>query len=187
MLTVKQERFTLNLFRGMTQDEAYIAAGYAPNKPSIIEPNACKLAGNSKIVARLDQLRAEAKTAAIMDVQERQERLSEIARARLTDFVEAGPDGARVNIGIGGCQSAALEEVTSHTEYDDNGDKPTVITKIKLHDPIRAIAELNKMGGDYAPEKKQIDLNVDVRFVIGKGYQVIDSTARELTDGNSHP
>ncbi len=48
---------------------------------------------------------------------------------------------------------------------------------------LAAIAELNKMGGDYAPERKQVDLNVDVHFVIGKGYgQVVDSTAKELTD-----
>ena len=36
---------------------------------------------------------------------------------------------------------------------------------------IQAIAELNKMGGDYAPEK-HINLNVDVKFVIGRGYVI---------------
>ena len=41
------------------------------------------------------------------------------------------------------------------------------VTDIKLHDPIRAIAELNKMEGAYAPEKHQIaDVNGPVEIVV---------------------
>ncbi len=41
---------------------------------------------------------------------------------------------------------------------------------ITAQDKVRAISELNKMEGDYAPEKHSIE-RVDVIFVIGKGYQ----------------
>lgn len=46
---------------------------------------------------------------------------------------------------------------------------------------ITAIAELNKMGGDYAPEK-HLNLNVDVKFVIGRGYVITKGGENALQD-----
>ena len=54
---------------------------------------------------------------------------------------------------------------------------------ISARDRVLAIAEHNKMIGDYAPEK-HLNLNVDVRFVIGRGYVTERSDdERSVTEG----
>jgi len=82
-LTVKQEKFTLNLFSGMNESKAYAGAGYAQNSPATISANACRLAKNVNVLARLEELREKAASAKIMNVIERREKLSEIAREKL--------------------------------------------------------------------------------------------------------
>lgn len=145
-LTQKQETFTQNLFKGMTQHGAWINAGYSSNySGSIIDQNACNLAKQSKIQVRLSELRALVSKSNIMTVKERQERLSEISRANLTEFIDK--DG---NITLETDNPGALQEVTV-TELRSGQKKPisTTNTKVKLHNPISAIAELNKMDGIY--------------------------------------
>jgi len=149
-LTVKQEKFTLNLFAGMSQREAYIQAGYSSNMlPGVIDNHASLLAKKGEVKVRLQELQEQAESDKIMSVKERKERLSEISRARLTDYQESGMDGGWINIGKESPNTAALSEITSTTKYDDNGASPTLITKVKLHSPITAIAELNKMERIY--------------------------------------
>ena len=149
-LTVKQEKFTLNLFVGMSQREAYIQAGYSSNMlPGVIDNHASLLAKKGEVKVRLQELQEQAESDKIMSVKERKERLSEISRARLTDYQESGMDGGWINIGKESPNTAALSEITSTTKYDDNGASPTLITKVKLHSPITAIAELNKMERIY--------------------------------------
>ena len=59
MLTNKQEAFVLNLFKGLTQRESWIQAGYSSNYPLVnIDSNACQLASKTKIKQRLDELKA---------------------------------------------------------------------------------------------------------------------------------
>jgi hypothetical protein len=84
---------------------------------------------------------------------EKLERLSEIARARMTDYMTMGADGSWCNVGPESPFPAAVCELKSRTEYDDKTSQSTVHTSVKLHDPVRAIAEMNKMVGDYEPEK----------------------------------
>ena len=80
-LTAKQEQFALNLFKGLSQRDAYIAAGYSSNqKSSTIDEDASRLAKDSKILARLAELRAEAAGDDIADVTERKRKLTEILR-----------------------------------------------------------------------------------------------------------
>jgi phage terminase small subunit len=89
-LTDRQIKFTQNIFSGMTQSEAYIKAGYAKSTAVTTSNNASRLAKKDIIVQYLIELRAKVETKKIMSVQERKERLSEIAGARLTDFQELG-------------------------------------------------------------------------------------------------
>jgi phage terminase small subunit len=153
----KQEKFALNLFSGMSQREAYKKAGYSTNfAVAIVDSNACRLAKSNKVLARLKELNAKAENGRIMSVLERKERLSEIARTNLTQFMELGQDGSWVNLGAETPNTAAIQEIHSRTEYDDNGSKPTVYTSIKLHDPLKAIDLLNKMDGAYAPIKTDV-------------------------------
>ena len=55
--------------------------------------------------------------------------------------------------------------------------QPVVITKIQLRNPIPAIAELNKMDGDYAPERHQVLADILI--------EVTHRDKRQLTDGDS--
>ncbi len=150
-LTVKQERFAQLVFEGYSQHEAYIKAGYsAKSPPAVIDVRASELASNSKVAVRIAALRKRAEDASVMSVLERKQRLSEIARAKLTDFMMLGEDGSWVNLGPETPNGGAIQEIASRTEYDAEGNHPTIHTKVKLHDPVKAIQELNKMEGVYS-------------------------------------
>ena len=79
-LTQKQERFAVNLFSGMSQNAAYIFAGYANNTKAIIAVNASRLADNTKILLKIQELRDKAESKKVMSVRERMERLTQFAR-----------------------------------------------------------------------------------------------------------
>lgn len=80
-LTQKQENFTLNILKGMTQREAWIQAGYSSNYAlPLVDIHACALARKDKIKIRLSELRESAASPAKMQIAEREERLSFIAR-----------------------------------------------------------------------------------------------------------
>ncbi|GAG08479.1 unnamed protein product, partial [marine sediment metagenome] len=110
------------------------------------------------------------------DVTERKERLSEIARARLTDYVTCGPDRDLVNVGPDSPNTAALQEITSRTEIDKDGAGAAVVTKVKLHNPMTAISELNKMERIY---DEGMTVNIDNRKI---EVIVTSDNARQLTE-----
>lgn len=59
-LTHKQERFAQAVADGMTQADAYRTAYSAVNmKPSTVQENACRLMADSKIAARVAELRSK--------------------------------------------------------------------------------------------------------------------------------
>jgi len=163
-LTERQESFCIKYFELNNATEAAKQAGYAPNSAGA---NAGVLLKKPHIQARLQELRKQLDgankllvDATIMSVQERQQRLSEIARARLTDFMELGQDGSWVNIGPETGQTAAIQEIHSRTEYDKDGSKPTVHTSVKLHDPMKAIDLLNKMDKIYSEQSPGNTYNI---------------------------
>lgn len=81
MLTQKQENFALNLFSGMKQRDAYLKAGYSKKQLSAtLDENASRMASDSKVVARLRELRAPTANSTKMLVAEREDRLSEFGR-----------------------------------------------------------------------------------------------------------
>ncbi len=165
----RRELFCQSLITGMTQSAAAIAAGY---KPSRSEVTGAFLVRESKVSARMNYLKrvAEAKATQVLadDVLSRREReiiLSEIARGRLVDYIDANGEPV---INKDAPNARALTDYARRRSYNKDGAE--VISKIiKLNDPIRAIAELNKMSGDYAPEKR-INVSAKVKFVIGQGY-----------------
>lgn len=172
-LTQKQEMFCVKYFELGNATEAAVQAGYSPKTAYSIGNENLK---KPEIRARIQELRKKVEDAAIMNVSERQRKLSVIARARLTDFIELGQDGSWVNIGPEVEGSGAIQEIRSRTEYDDKGAKPTVYTSVKLHDPIKAIDLLNKMDKIYS-EGPQV--NIDNRKI---EIIVVDEEAKELTE-----
>jgi len=177
----RQELFAQGVFRGLTHTQAAIEAGYSPTTARV---QASQLLTRLNILTRINELHELAATDAVMSVQERKERLSEIARARLADFVQIDGDSFTIDLKSG--ESAALQEVTV-TEWKGGKDEraESRATKVKLHDPVKSIAELNKMGGDYAPEK--VDLTEGLTELLGqlRGRVVpeIGRTGQDAGDG----
>ena len=138
----KWETFCQNWFAGKTKEEAAIIAGY---KPKWVRSIASRLSTKANILARYNELQQKAEDATIATVKERKQILTEITRGDLTDYQETGADGAWLNIGKESPHTKAISEITSRTNEDNS-----VITKVKLHSSIQAIAELNKMEKIYS-------------------------------------
>ena len=58
-LSEQQEKFCRNIVEGMSQTDAYEAAGYKGDRKSL-QDNASRLIGNDRIVARIKELRQKA-------------------------------------------------------------------------------------------------------------------------------
>lgn len=162
-LSQKQETFCLEYFRNGNATEAALVAKYSPHTAAFI---GSENLNKPLIAARLAELRKRAEDASIMSVVERKARLSEIARARVTDYQESGADGGYISIGKESPNTAALSEIVSTTKYDENGASPTLITRIRLHNPVQAIAELNKMEKLYSPESPGETHNTQINIVV---------------------
>jgi phage terminase small subunit len=82
MLTAKQEEFVQNIIQGMNQADAYRLA-YPNSKSSdkTIQEAASRLMKNSKVLARLTELRQELATPAIMSAQRRLEWLTGVIQS----------------------------------------------------------------------------------------------------------
>jgi hypothetical protein len=174
--TDKQIKFAQNIFSGMNQAEAYRLAGYSAKSTAVANVNACRLLKTDNVLLKIKELRERVDSNKIMSVRERKERLSEIARGNLTDYQTSGLDGSGyINIGKESPNTAAIAGIKSSTKFDENGNTGTLFTEIKLHNPVMAIAELNKMGGDYAPIKTDVTNKgaINVNMVV---------SAKELTD-----
>lgn len=155
ILTQKQETFVLNIFKGMTQREAWGKAGYSIKyAPALVDTHACALANTDKIKRRLAELRKIAETEAIADPIERRKILTEIERARFSDFVdEVGnlriTDRAQL-------KTAAVQEIK--TERTLAGYRTT----LKLRDPVGAIDIHNKMDKIYSDAPREGDTNIQI-------------------------
>jgi phage terminase small subunit len=189
-LTAKQEKFCQNILAGMTHTDAYKNAYDCENMQiETITNNAYMLTKNSDIAARMLELYNMTAEPVIMDVKERKKRLSELARAKLVDFIDS--DG---NITTDGKNNAAIAELSvENFQGGKDGRAESTTKKIKLHNPIAAIQELNKMDGSYkveqsnnqtiiniiVPDKETKNLLsnvVDNTKVIETGYKVLPET-----------
>ena len=150
-LTAKQEIFCIKYFETRNATQSALFAKYSPKTAYIIGHENLR---KPKIISRLNELKAQAKeitpAGAIASVEERKEILSEISRGRLADFI-TGVTPEKL-------KSAALRELKV-TELV-NKDFSRKITTVQLHNPIAAIAELNKMDGVY---REGVTVNVDNR------------------------
>lgn len=177
MLTSKQERFTQNLFNGMTQREAWIQAGYSHNySMARVDSHACELANSVKIKDRLEELNQpviEALVSSkIMDKQERLERLSEIGRARLIDFVKEGEP----TLGADMLNNGAVADFYIKHGFNKAGE-PVVTKAIRLHNPVTAMETMNKMDKLYSEVPTGYQDNRVFNVIVGS------EMAKELTQG----
>ena len=145
-LTVRQEKFCINYFKCGNATEAALIAGYSKRTHAAI---ATENLQKPLIIARIKELQEKSASAAIASVQERKEILTQIIRAKLSDFTECGLDGVWFNIDKDTLHSVALKSVTSKTILGKEGADDAVYIRAELNDPVKAIAELNKMEHIY--------------------------------------
>lgn len=168
----KQERFCLEYFKSGNAAASAVLAGYSVRS---IRAIASTLLTKINIQKRLEELRKKAEADSIMTVVERKQRLSEIARAKVPDFVDE--DGIKVdkvsrNVG-------AVAEVTTRTKLYRKTGEAVNITNFKLHSPIQAINELNKMEGIYS---EKIDINIHLVPAINNLVIQFIQIAREVNN-----
>lgn len=174
-LTQKQEDFCLAYFELKNASRAGLVAGYSPKTAGVIgRENLLKPA----IQARLAELRQAAQSAKVMPVLERKERLSEIGRGVITDHV--GGNGREVEIDTK--KAGSIAEIVSRTEFYKGGEEGHAeIIKLKLHNPINAIAELNKMEGVYEADRSPQQAVSTFIFILPDGTRL--SPRQMLTTG----
>lgn len=174
-LTQKQETFCLKYFELGNASEAALIAGYSMKTAAVI---ASENLNKPKIIERIQQLRQVAEDASIATVLERKQILTEITRGRVSDLLD---DSQRIKQG-GNLDTAAIQEIDTTDIKIGKGEHAALatITKVKLHSPIQAIAELNKMEKIYAEASVTIDnrtLNINVISDKGKAL------TERLTEG----
>lgn len=83
MLTVKQEKFVQNIIAGMSQADAYRSAGYKTDRMAdkTIHEAASRLMADSKVLARVQELREQMEDEAIMTAKERLKWLTEVVKS----------------------------------------------------------------------------------------------------------
>ncbi len=150
----------------MTQEEAAIDAGFAPKWARSM---ASRLSTRANIQGRLQWLEEQAANAKIATAIECKQILTEQIRGKVTDFLTCSADGVWFyDIGPETLRTAAIKKIkTSTIPLSEDGDTKIIVTELELHDPKGAIAELNKMQGNYAKEPEQ---NVNLRIT---RYEVV--------------
>ena len=137
-LTPKQERFVQNVFKGMSQREAY-KDSYNVKRMSdkTIDEEACKLFNSPKISTRYQELVDKLEKKTIMTAEERMEWLSKVITG---DVKETG----------------MVKHFNSETGEDE---EIPVEFPSQLSTKLKALDTLNKMTGEYTT-KVEGDLNV---------------------------
>lgn len=167
-LTQKQETFCVKYFELRNATEAALIAGYKPKTARFI---ASENLTKPNILERIDELGKEIERAAIMSKQERMERLTEIARASMIDFVEVGQDGAWFNIDKTNLSNRAIQSVQSKTMVGKDGADDAVFIRVNLHNPLQAIDLLNKMDKIYAdgPQVNIDNHSINIKVIYDNG------------------
>jgi len=181
-LTQKQIGFTQDYFSEVPPGQAYMTH-YKVKNMAVADVCASKLLKTTKISAYLQELRLKAESKLVMSKQEILERHSEIARAKITDFQTTGADGSWIDIGPENKHAGAIQEITSRTEYDKDGSNPSVVMKVKLHDPVRSMQEIAKLQGHYPKEGTgEGDRYYDIKVLIvrERPREVLESTRKPL-------
>ena len=176
-LTQKQINFTQDYFKDIPSFKAYMNH-YNVKSRAVADVCASQALKNPKIQAYLQELRAKAESDAVMSLQEMLEAHTEIARGRIGHFMD-GDNRIKQDSNMA---SAAIQELDVSDVKIGKGEhaKLATITKIKLHDPVRSMQEIARLKGHY-PKEAQGDTNINVVFVIGRGY----ADQKQIIEGES--
>jgi len=156
-LNSRQRQFAVNYASGMTQEQAYITAGYSPvearsNAATLFSTNQSVKGYYDQICRRREDAALQTQLHEIMQPHEVKARLSELARANLVDFIDG--DG-KVKLSRDTPHHSAAKKYYRKSRIDRNGN-PIETSEIALVDQIEALRELAKIHGLYAPSKHMV-------------------------------
>jgi phage terminase small subunit len=143
-LTPRQEKFCAEYLKTGYIARAMRAAGYAGQWPTTAGNRVLRLPA---VTARMNELRQLAEDEAVMKIVERKRKLTEIARGRITDYLD--DNGTTFVVNKESVNPGAVAEVVVRNRQGRDGESGEAIADLRLHDPIRAIDMLNKMEGLY--------------------------------------
>lgn len=149
----RHESFCLHYMSTLNGSQSALAAGYCARKPKNAHITAWTLLKREDVQARLEELRKAASDEAIMTLVQSKIVLSEIGRARLSDYQDE--HGVIRPLEGDVPNPAAIESV----EYRWNPIKKEAYPwRIKLRDPVNAIEKLCKLDNSY--RNKKLEVNV---------------------------
>jgi len=137
---------------GLNDADACKKAKYKAKSVEACCNQVARMMRNDEFAKYLAELRAAAKSVAVMTLEERRIWLSQSILTPLSEIDD---------------ESQFCVEKTVRIETDHEGEKTADIEKIKKVDPLRAMDILNRLDGDYAPEKHEVEVN-DLRKIIAK-------------------
>lgn len=159
-LTQKQENFCLKYVETGNASEAYRFAYNAEKmKPETVNSKAYLLLQKDEIRARVEELKAMAVSATIMTREEALERLSMMARVKITDiaeFTESAIGEDENGDPVMGTTWRILnsDDIPEHAAASIKSVTATKFgPKLEMHDPQSAIQQLAKMQGWEAAAK----------------------------------
>jgi len=154
----RHESFCLHYMSTLNGSQSALAAGYSARNPKNAHIIAWTLLKREDVQARIAQLREAASDDAIMTLIQRKVVLSEIARARMSDYRDE--HGRLIPLDKDVPNRAAIASV--EYAYDPVKCKPYPV-RINLRDPVDAIVELSKLDGTY----KQKPMSVAAERITG--------------------
>lgn len=166
-LTQKQENFCLAYLETGNASEAYRSSYNASKmKTDTINQAASRLLADSKISARVSELRGKIQSTAIMTREEALERLTRMASVRITDIAEfneqvVGEDenGDPVKQTVWRIKNS--DELTPEAAASIKSITATKFgPKLEMHDPQAAIQQIAKLQGWEAPKKIEGELTI---------------------------
>lgn len=172
--TKKQQRFVEEYLVDLNATQAAIRAGYSVKTANRIASENLVKVGIQEAIQEAMRARSE-RTKVIADDVVRE--LARLAFADMGDYVSWGPAGVRLKDSSElpeGASIAVLE--VSETTTKDGGT-----VKFKLHDKKGALDSLAKHLGMFI-ERKNININTNWRFTIGKGYVERDEWESEESE-----
>lgn len=162
-LTQLQQRVATNVLAGMSQRQAYYAAGGTSESDPGADAMASRMLSDAKVKEFMDSMKLQAISNAVMSRQEALERLSCFARTDLKDLVEFGNYEVGVDDESGkpilqaswSIKDSALQDPQKMASISElTAGKEGI--KIKTHSPITAIQQLAKMQGWESASKHEV-------------------------------
>jgi len=162
----QQEAFALDIFKGMTNSEAYLRNYRTKGNPNTVRRAAFALAHSPKIVARLAELNLKRENVTITTANERRIILTQIQRATMADFMDDNGNlilNDKERFRSPAVQSIRIRETPTGTR-----------TTLTLRDPVPSIDVHNKMDKIYsdAPPGNQDNRQINI--------YVVDNEAKDL-------